>query len=562
MVTMPSNSNLRLGGRILADQLRIQGVDTIFCVPGESYLGLLDGLYDHRDAIRVIVTRHEGGAANMADAYAKLTGRPGVCAVTRGPGATNASNGIHTAFQDSTPMIVLIGQVARSARDREAFQEIEYRDMFAPMAKWVGEIGSAERIPEYVSRAFHVAQSGRPGPVILALPEDILLEPALAGDAPRAVAARAAPPPALMARLRELLAAAERPMVIAGGATWDAGAARRLQDFAEANDLPVAVSFRAQDRFDNRHDHYAGHAGIGFDPKLKARLQNSDLLIVAGARLGEMTTQGYTLLDIPSPRQTLIHVHPDPNEIGRVHAPALGINAGMPEFAACLASLEPVQPGRWAAWRAEAHGEYLDFIRPTPMHGDVNLAEVVAHLSQVLPDDAIIANGSGNNTVWLHRFFQYKAFGTQVAATSGSMGYGVPAAVAAGLVHPDRTVICVNGDGCFLMLGQELATAVQYGSAPIIIVVNNSMLATIRMHQERRFSGRVIATELVNPDFPGLARAYGAHGERVRRTDEFPAAFERARVSGKPAVIEIIVDPESLNPRETITDLRQAARSA
>jgi len=554
-----AQSNHRLGGRILADQLRIQGVDTIFCVPGESYLGLLDGLYDHRDAIRLIVTRHEGGAANMADAYGKLTGRPGICAVTRGPGATNAANGIHTAFQDSTPLIVLIGQVERAARDREAFQEIEYRDMFAPMAKWVGEIGSAERIPEYISRAFHVAQSGRPGPVVLALPEDVLLEPALAQDAPRASIAHAAPPAAQMAALRARLESATRPILMAGGPTWTARAVDDLRHFAEATGVPVATSFRAQDRFDNRHENYAGHAGIGFDPNLKARIQESDLLIVAGARLGEITTQGYSLVDIPTPGQTLVHAHPSAEEIGRVYAPALGINAGMGEFAAALAALEPVDGARWAGWRRDAHADYEEFIRPTPMAGEVNLAEIVQHLAEVLPQDAIIANGSGNNTVWLHRFFPYRRFRTQLAATSGSMGYGVPAAVAAGIVHPDRTVVSLNGDGCFLMLGQELATAVQYGAAPIIIIVNNSMLATIRMHQERRFAGRVIATDLVNPDFPALARAYGAHAERVRRTDEFAGALARARQSAKPAVIEVVVDPESLNPRETITGLRSAA---
>ena len=554
-----ASSNMRLGGRILADQLRIQGVDTVFGVPGESYLGLLDGLYEHRDAIRIVVTRHEGGAANMAEAYAKLTGRPGVCAVTRGPGATNASNGIHTAFQDSTPLIVLIGQVARDARDREAFQEIEYREMFAPMAKWVGEIPSAERVSEYVSRAFHVAQSGRPGPVVLALPEDMLLEPAVAADAPRARPLRPAPTGEQMAALRARLEAAKRPLVMAGGPTWTETATRNLQAFAEANDLPVAVSFRAQDRFDNRHQNYAGHAGIGFDLSLKARIEACDFLIVAGARLGEMTTLGYSLFGIPVAKQTLVHVHPDTDEIGRVYAPDLGIASGMEEFTAALVALEPVDSRPWAEWRSNSRADYLAFIEPTEMVGDVNLAHVVKHMSDVLDDDAIIANGSGNNTVWLHRFFQYKRFGTQVAATSGSMGYGVPAAVAAGLVHPDRTVISMNGDGCFLMLGQELATAAQYGSSPIILVVNNSMLATIRMHQERRFSGRVIATDLANPDFCALATAYGAHSECVRRTDEFPAAFERARGAGRAAVIEIVVDPESLNPRETISDLRAAA---
>ncbi len=556
---MSERKNLRLGGHVLADQLRIQGVDTIFCVPGESFLGLLDGLYDHQDAIQLIVTRHEGGASNMAEAYAKLTGRPGVCAVTRGPGATNAANGIHTAFQDSTPVVMLVGQVARNTRDREAFQEIEYREMYAPMAKWVGEISDPERIPEYVSRAFHVAQSGRPGPVVLALPEDILLDQVAVGDAPKAIVSQASPNEGQMLQFRDLLKESQRPFIIIGGVTWSDKAVKDFQTFAEANNLPVAVSFRAQDRFDNRHPNYAGHAGIGCDLKLKKRIQDSDLLIVAGARLGEMTSQGYSLLDIPAPRQTLIHIYPDADEIGRVYAPTLGIVSGMGEFASALTRLDPVNGTKWSANRQEAHRDYLAYIKTTDMVGDVNLAEIIVHLSDVLPDEAIITNGSGNNTVWLHRFFQYKLYGTQLAATSGSMGYGVPSAVAAGLIYPNRMVVSINGDGCFMMLGQELATAVQYGARPIIIIVNNSMLATIRMHQERHFARRVIATDLVNPDFPALARAYGAHAETVRHTDEFPEAFARACRAEKPAVIEVIVDPESLNPRETISDLRRYA---
>jgi acetolactate synthase-1/2/3 large subunit len=545
---METATNLRTGGRLLADQLRIQGVDTVFCVPGESYLGLLDGLYDHRDTIRVITARHEGGASNMADAYAKATGKPGICAVSRGPGATNAANGLHTAFQDSTPLIMFIGQVSREERDREAQQEIDYRDMFRPMAKWVAEIDDADRIPEYVSHAFHIAQSGRPGPVVLSLPEDMLMDRTAAADVRRANIVQASPSPAAMAELRERLAKAERPLVMVGGPTWDQRAVDAMTKFVEANDLPVMASYRAQDRFDNRNEHYVGHAQRGLNPEMRKLVETADLIIAAGPRLGEVTTASYTTIKAPTPTQTLIHAHPSPDELGRVFAPALAIPTGMGAFAEALAALKPVDSKRWSGWRKGGRQAYLDFIKPTPMPGDVNLSEIVAHMSRALPEDAIMINCAGNNSGWVHRFFQFRGYGSQIVATSGSMGYGVPAAVAAKLAHPERTVVSVNGDGCFMMLGQEVVTALQYGLAPIIVVVNNTMLATIRMHQEQHFPGRIVGTDLVNPDFTALARAYGAHAETVRRTDEFPDALKRCQAAGRVSMIEVFIDRNALTP--------------
>jgi acetolactate synthase-1/2/3 large subunit len=545
---MSKSDNLRMGGRVLADQLRIQGVDTVFCVPGESYLGLLDGLYDNRDAIRVITARHEAGASNMAEAYAKATGRPGICAVSRGPGATNAANGLHTAHQDSTPVIMFVGQVSRVERDREAQQEIDYREMFRPLTKWVAEISDADRIPEYVSHAFHVAQSGRPGPVVLSLPEDMLVDRTAAEDARPAAVIQAAPAPAAIAELRRRLAAAERPLVIVGGPTWSQAAVDDMTRFVEANDLPVIASYRAQDRFDNRNEHYAGHAARGPHPAMRRMVETADLIIAAGPRLGEVTTAGYSTIRVPTPSQMLIHAHPDPDELGRVYAPDLAVPSGMSAFAEALAGLEPVDAGRWGDWRRAARQDYLDFIEPTAMPGDVNLAEIVAHLSRALPEDAVMINCAGNNSGWVHRFYQFRGYGSQIVATSGSMGYGVPAAVAAKLAHPERTVVSVNGDGCFMMLGQEIATALQYGAAPVIVVVNNTMLATIRMHQEQTFPGRVVGTDLYNPDFTALARAYGAYAETVRRTEEFGPALERSLGAGRLALIEVFIDRNALTP--------------
>lgn len=548
----------RSGGQILVDQLQIHGVDLAFGVPGESYLPVLDALRD--STIRYVICRHEGGAANMADAYGKLTGRPGVCLVTRGPGATNASVGVHTAFQDSTPMVVLIGQVARGMMEREAFQEIDFRQMFGPMAKWVAQIDSAARIPELVSRAFHVATSGRPGPVVLALPEDMLREQAVAEDAARYTAVQAHPGADDLGRLRELLAGAQRPFVLVGGGPWSTQASLDVQAFCEANDLPVGASFRCQDYVDNTARVWAGHVGIGLDPRLAARVREADLLLVVGARLGEMTTGGYTLLDVPRPKQGLVHVHAGAEELGRVYQPDLAINSGLPQFAAAARALEPVDSSAWRARTEEAHAEYLETLQHGPMPGELDLGEVLACLRRRLPADAIITNGAGNFSIWAHNFYAFRGFPTQLAPTSGAMGYGLPAAVTAKLVHPERTVVCFAGDGDFLMTGQELATAMQYGLPLVVLVINNGMYGTIRMHQEHRYPGRVSGTELVNPNFARYAEAFGAFGEVVERTEQFEGAFERALAAARPALLELRVDPEGITPRQTLTQIREAAQ--
>lgn len=455
-------------------------------------------------------------------------------------------------------MILFVGQVGRSMRDREAFQEIDYRRMMGQMAKWVAEIDRAERVPEYVSRAFHVATSGRPGPVVLALPEDMLDDRAPAVALRPARAAEPAPTPAAMAELRERLEKAERPLLVLGGNFWTDAGIRDIKAFVEANHLPVGCAFRYQHLFDNRHPNYAGDVGIAINPKLAARVNEADLLIAAGPRLGEMTTSGYSLLDIPMPKQDLVHVYPGAEELGSVYNPVLAINATMDAFAAAAAALEPVH-GPWAGGIDAAHADYLAFSEPTQVPGPVNVGEIVAKLGEILPDDAIVTNGAGNFAAFVHRFFRYRRFGTQLAPTSGSMGYGVPSGIAAKRVHPERTVVSFAGDGDFMMTGQELATAMHHGIAPVIIVVNNGMYGTIRMHQEKHFPGRVIATELMNPDFQLLAQAYGAHGELVEKTEDFQAAFERALASGKPAIVELKVDPEAITPTATLSGLREAA---
>ncbi len=559
---MSTDDVARTGGQILVDALKIHGVDLVFCVPGESYLAALDALYDARNAIRLITCRQEGGAANMAEAYGKLTGRPGICFVTRGPGATNASIGVHTAFQDSTPMILFVGQVARDQAERAAFQEVDYRRMFAPLAKWVAQIDDPARIPELVSQAFHRAVAGRPGPVVIALPEDMLTAKAAVEDAWPYKIVRPHPGAEELQTMRAMLAKAARPFMLLGGGGWSADAVRDIAAFAEANDLPVGVSFRCQDLFDNGHKNYVGHVGIGIDPPLAARVKEADVLIVVGARLGEMTTGGYTLVQVPTPKQTLIHVHAGAEELGRVYQPALPINSGMAPFAAAARALKPVESSRWAAATAAARAEYLETLQPRPHAGALQMPEVMAFLRQRLPPDAILTNGAGNYTTWVHRFYQYRRFRTQLAPTSGAMGYGLPAALAAKAVHPERTVVCFAGDGCFLMTGQELATAVQHGLAVIVIVVNNGMYGTIRMHQEREYPERPIGTDLVNPDFAALARAYGAHGERVETTAQFAPAFERAAASGKPALLELRLDPEAITPRMGLSQIRENALKA
>jgi acetolactate synthase I/II/III large subunit len=549
----------RSGARILVDALKIHGVDMAFGVPGESYLAVLDAIRD--SGVKFIICRQEGGAANMADAYGKLTGRPGICMVTRGPGATNASLGLHTSQQDSTPVILFIGQVGNDVVEREAFQEVDYRRMFGQMAKWVAQIDRAERVPEYVSHAFHTAVSGRPGPVVLALPEDMQTDTARVADTGRYQRVAAHPGAADMGRLREMLARAQRPFVIVGGGGWSRAACEDLRAFVTAYNLPVGCSYRCQDLIDNADPHYVGDVAVGLNPKLAERVKGCDLLLVIGARLGEWTTVNYTLVDLPRPKQKFVHVHAGAEELGRVYQGDLLINSGMPEFAAAARALEPVAV-RWEEWTRQARADLEAWQQPVAVPGDVNMSEVIHVLRRRLPREAIICNGAGNFSLWVHRFHQYGPFRTQLAPTSGAMGYGVPAAVAAKLVHPQRTVIAFSGDGDFLMTGQELATAAQYDLRIVFIVVNNGMYGTIRMHQEREFPGRVSGTELKNPDFAALARAYGLHGEIVQRTSEFEAAFERARDAGTAALIEVRIDPDAISPRTTLSAIRAEALKA
>jgi acetolactate synthase-1/2/3 large subunit len=553
--------NRRSGGRILVDQLRLHGVDLAFGVPGESYLDVLDALHDTPE-IRFVICRQEGGVAMMAEAYGKLTGRPGIAFVTRGPGATNASSGVHVAQQDSTPMILFIGQIDSGALERDAFQEINYRQMFGGIAKWVAEIDDPARIPELVHRAFVTAVSGRPGPVVLALPEDMLTARSEVADGRPWQAVEAHPDPAAVAELRQRLVAASRPLVILGGGGWSAAAAADIQTFATNNEVPVAVGFRRQDHFDNRHPCYAGDLGVGVNPKLVERVAQSDLVIALGTRLSEMTAQGYRLLEIPRPKQSLVHIHADPAELGRVYQPDLAVQASLRPAAAALAAMLPIERRPWATWTAAAHRDYLDYIAPVKVPGRLQMAEVMMQLGERLPEDAIVTNGAGNYAVWATRFRVFRQYGSQLAPTSGSMGYGLPAAVAAALVHPDRTVVCFAGDGCFLMTGQELATAVQYGLRLVVLVVNNGMYGTIRMHQEREYPRRVSGTELRNPDFAALARAYGAHGARVERTADFAPALEEALGFDGPSLIELVLDPEALTVRASLSQIREAALAA
>ena len=549
----------RNGGQILVDALKVQSASHAFCVPGESYLPILDALYDARDAIRLVTCRQEGGAANMAEAFGKLTGKPGLCFVTRGPGATNASIGVHTAFQDSTPMILFIGQAEQGMLDREAFQEVDFRAMFAPLAKWSAEIRETARIPEYVARAFQVATSGRPGPVVLSLPEDVLWGEASPLAARRAVAIETAPSPAALAHLRALLDKAERPIVLLGGPGWTASAVADFRLAAERLDLPVCTSFRGKDRFDNTHPNYCGDLGIGADPSLVDRIKQSDLIVAIGERLGEMTTDGYTRLAAPVPKETLVQVYPDPGELNRVYQADLPILSGVGPFAKALVEFSGIEP-RWTAWRREARAAYEAWAKPVAAPGAVNPSEIFAWLSKHLPADAILANGAGNYAAWLHRFYLYRGFPTLLGPQSGAMGYGVPAAVAAKLIHPERTVVACAGDGCFLMSSQELATAVQYGANVIVLVFDNAMYGTIRMHQERSFPGRVSGTDLSNPDFAALAESYGALGLSVKRTEEFASAFAKAQNAGRPALLHIKVDPEAISPVTTLSKLRAAKR--
>jgi acetolactate synthase-1/2/3 large subunit len=563
-MTHPSRS----GGQILVDALQIHGVDTAFGVPGESYLDVLDALHDSN--IRFVINRQEGGAAFMADAYGKLTGKPGICFVTRGPGATNASIGVHTAYQDSTPMILFIGQVGTDFMDREAFQEIDYRRMYGQMAKWVAQIDRADRIPEYIARAFQVATSGRPGPVVLALPEDMLIAKAEVADTRRYQPVQASPSSAQIATLRAMLKDAKKPLLLLGGGTWTDEACADVQKFAEANALPVACAFRFQDLLDNDHPHYAGDVGIGINPKLAARVKEADVLIAFGPRLGEMTTSGYSLLNSPVPQQRLVHIHPDPQELGSVYQAELMIAGGAPETAKMLAAMEPVDASAWRHTVEEARAELRAWQQQPPIFKDgsapLDLWQLVQDLQAALPRDTIITNGAGNYATWAHRYWHYGAMRTQLAPTSGAMGYGVPAGVAAKIIDPARTVVTFAGDGEFMMTGQELATAVQYRAGLILIVFNNNMFGTIRMHQEREYPGRVSGTGLHNPDFAALAQAYGGHGEVVEKTADFAPALQRAaafaRKQNLPAVIELRYDGNLITPGATLETIRKNAEAA
>jgi acetolactate synthase-1/2/3 large subunit len=545
----------RSGGQVLVDQLVLHGTELCFGVPGESYLAVLDAL---RDApLRMVVTRHEGGAANMADAYGKLTGRPGVCLVTRGPGATHAANGVHTARQDSTPMLLLVGQIARETTGREAFQELDHRAVFGSMTKWVAQIEDAARIPEIVARAYAVATSGRPGPVVLALPEDMLTDEVDVADAKPYEATGAAPAAPAMDRFAELLAGAERPVAIVGEGGWTAQTGADVAAFAERQRVPVVASFRCQDYVDNASPAYAGHAGLGMDPALARRIREADVLLAIGGRLGEIPSDGYTLIRPGVPTQRFVHVHPSPDELGAVYQPTLGIVARLESFAAAARALRPMGVDRRAGLLEAAHADYeRNFSETRELPGAVQLAAVIAALRERLPPDAILTNGAGNFSQWLHRYYAFHRYPTQLAPRSGSMGYGVPAAIAAKALHRDRPVVCLAGDGDFLMTGQELATAVQEELAVVILVANNSSYGTIRMHQERHYPGRVVATDLRNPDFVAYARAFGAHGALVERSQDVGAALDEALACGGPALIELRVDREAITPRQTLSEIR------
>jgi len=548
---------MRHGGQILVDHLQAEGVQRVFSVPGESFLAALDGLHD--SAIQNIVCRQEGGAAMMAEAHAKLTGQVGIAFVTRGPGASNAASGIHIARQDSTPMILFVGQIDTGHRDREAFQEVDYRATFGPLAKWATEVDDIHRLPEYLSRAFHIAQSGRPGPVVMALPENMLSARADVPSLPPRVAPMACAPNAQP--VWDALNTARKPLIVVGGPHWSAQAARDLADVSTRSGLPVAVTFRRQDRIDNRHPNYAGDLGVGMNPALAQRLRDTDCLLLVGTRMGDIATDGYTLMDPAAPGKTLIHVHADADELGHVFRPDVAIQATGPAMVSALAASLPQALPDWAAWTQAANADYRAWITPRETPGDVKLEQVMRFLSDTVPQDAITTNGAGNYAAWMHRYFRPRAYPGQLAPTSGSMGYGFPAAIAASLECPDKTVLCFAGDGCFQMTLNELSTARQYGATPIVIVANNGRYGTIRMHQERHYPARVSGTDLFNPDYAALARAYGGHGETVTRTEDFAAAFARAQASGTVAVIELHLDPEALTPGASLSAIRAQAQA-
>ena len=550
----------RTGGQVLVDQLIVHGVKQLFCVPGESYLAALDALHDAK--VEVTICRQEGGATMMAEAQGKLTGEPGICFVTRGPGATNASAGIHIAHQDSTPLIVFVGQVARGMLDREAFQELDYGAVFGTMAKWVVEIDDAKRLPELVSRAFHVATSGRPGPVVIALPEDMLTDMVQVADAKPYSVTEIHPGADALRELKARLDKAERPVLIIGGSRWNEQAVRDTVTFAEQWQLPVYCSFRRQMLFPATHANYGGDLGLGVNPKLLARIKASDLVIVLGGRLSEIPSQGFELFDIPMPQMDMVHIHADANELGRIYHAAQSINATPQAMTAALAQLgKPTAQPKWAQHTADAHAEYQAWSDPSKIQipGNLQMGEIMGHLREVLPADTIFCNGAGNFATWVHRFWPFTTFASQLAPTSGSMGYGPPAGVGAKRLWPEREVVIFAGDGDFLMHGQEFATAIQYQLPVIVVILDNAMYGTIRMHQEREYPGRVSGTELKNPDFSAYAKAFGGHGERVERTEEFAPALARARASGLPSILHCFIDPEAITPTGTLSGMRKAA---
>ncbi|MBS7701620.1 MULTISPECIES: thiamine pyrophosphate-binding protein [unclassified Chelatococcus] len=552
---MQGTERSRTGGQILVDQLIINGTDRVFCVPGESYLAVLDALYDRRDEIALVNARHEAGAANMAETYGKLTNLPGICFVTRGPGACHAAVGVHIAHQDSTPMILFIGQVDSGTMDREAFQEIDYRQMFGRVAKWVAQIDSAKRIPEYLARAFRVATSGRPGPVVLAIPEDVLAEKLVVPDARRVEPIAFGVSEEQLRAVGERLSAAQRPLAIVGGSGWTRQACDDFRHFAEANGLPVATSYRRQDVFDNRSPNFAGDLGTSGPVELIRRVKDADLLLVVGARLGEMTTQSYSLLP-PSVRQVLVHVHPGADELGRVYQPDLALNLPPEAFASALRGAKWLDTKRLTAWRQAANADFLRANASPEGAGGLDMGQVLSALGDRLPEDFILTLDAGNHTHWPQRFLRYGRPNRQLGTTCGSMGYAVPAAVAASITYPDRLVIGCVGDGGFMMSGMELATAMQHGGKPIIILFNNSSYGTIRMHQEREYPGRVSGTDLVNPDFVGMGQVMGAYAERVSTTEAFFPAFERAVAAKRAALIEVVTEVEQITTRTTLTELR------
>jgi len=548
----------RSAAAALVQQLLINGVKHVFCVPGESFLSVLDALRD--SGITVTVCRHEGGAAMMAEAIGKVTGRPGICFVTRGPGATNASAGIHIAHQDSTPMIMFVGQVDSSVKEREAFQELDYRAVFGSMTKWTVEVDDPNRITEFVSRAFHTASSGRPGPVVVALPKDVLSVRVTVVDAPPFEPVETSPGDEEMAKLGDLLAESNNPLFVLGGSRWTDSARSQMHEFAERTGLPIATSYRRSTLFDPLHPLYAGDLGLGPNPKLVARAKAADLLVLVGGRLGEIPSQGYSLLSIPSPQTRLVHIHPGAEEIGRVYRPHLAIHASPNRFVAALRRLAITASPKWRENADAAHADFMTWTgTATPQPGDVNLGEIMVWLRDHVPADTILCNGAGNYASWIHRFYRFREFMTHVAPTSASMGYGMPAAIAMQRLHPERLVLSVNGDGDFLMSGQEFAIAVQYRLPIIVVVCDNGMYGTIRMHQEREFPGRISATQLHNPDFDVYARAFGGFGAVVKKTADFPAAFQAARESGLPSIIHLKIDQDAILPALTLSGIRQRA---